>query len=187
MRIDRKMPGATQAQMSDIAALGKATLRTSLGILCPLLLGCTGNNGWQPPTVMLDTPTGVTPIYSPAPAMPGGLVGPPPGLENSALPVPTQPVSLDGNYAGTAEPLVTGGGQCITTRRVSGFRVRGNSVRFNGFRGTIGANNGVEMVFGQDWIFGQFEGNTFRGQLDLRGRFDSPGCTYQLNLQRTGA
>jgi hypothetical protein len=173
--------------MIDIAGSAKATVRSGLAILCPLLLGCSGNNGWQPPTVMLDTPTGVTPIFSPAPAMPGGLVAPPPGLENSALPVPTQQVNRDGSYVGTAEPLQTGGGQCIATRQVSGFRVQGNSVRFGGFRGTIGANNGVQMVYGQDWIFGQFDGPTFRGQIDLRGRFDSPGCTYELTLQRAGS
>ncbi|HME21003.1 MAG TPA: hypothetical protein VKI44_06530 [Acetobacteraceae bacterium] len=187
MRIEIKMPGASRVQAIGIARSAKVAVRSSLAILCPLLIGCTGNNGWQPPTVLLDTPTGVTPIYSPAPAMPGGAVGPPPGLDNSALPVPTGPVSLDGNYVGTAEPLETGGGQCITTQQVSGFRVRGNSVRYSVFRGTIGANNGVEMVYGQDWIFGQFDGATFRGQLDLRGRFDTPGCTYLLNLQRAGA
>ena len=182
-----KMPSVPRVQAIDTARSVKVTPRSSLAILCPLLLGCTGNNGWQPPTVLLDTPTGVTPIYSPGPVMPGGVVGPPPGLENSALPVPTAPVSLDGNYVGTAEPLETGGGQCITTQQVAGFRVRGNSVRYSGFRGTIGANNGVQMVYGQDWIFGQFEGVTFHGQLDLRGRFDAPGCTYELNLQRAGA
>ena len=77
----------------------RASLRSGLAILCSLLLGCSGNSEWQPPTVVVDTPTGVTPIYSPAPVMPGGIAGPPPGLENSALAQPTRPVSRDGSYA----------------------------------------------------------------------------------------
>jgi hypothetical protein len=166
-----------------------ASLRWGLAILCSLLLGCSGNNGWQPPTVVVDTPTGVTPIYSPAPVMPGDIAGPPPGLENSALPQPTQPtqpVSRDGSYVGTAEPLQTGGGLCIETRPVSGFRVRGNSVRFGRFRGSIDANNGLQMVYGQDWVIGQFEGATFHGQFDINGNFGAPDCTYLLNLRRAG-
>ena len=97
-------PGRWQLQSGRACVAG-------LAILCSLLLGCSGNNGWQPPTVVVDTPTGVTPIYSPAPVMPGGIAGPPPGLENSALPQPTQPtrpVSRDGSYVGTAEPLRNG-------------------------------------------------------------------------------
>jgi hypothetical protein len=54
------------------------------------------------------------------------------------------------------------------------------------FRGTIAPSGSVQMVYGQDWIFGQFEGATFRGQLDLRGRFGAPGCTYQFSLERVG-
>ncbi len=162
----------------------RASFRSSLAVMCLLLLGCSG----QPPTVVLDTPGGVTPIYSPPPTMPGGLVGPPPGMENSAQPAPSQPtVPRNGNYAGTAEPLQTGGGLCLETRQVSGFRVQGNAVRYGGFRGTIDANNGLQMAYGQDWIIGQFEGATFHGQLALNRRFDNPGCTYVLNLQRTGA
>jgi hypothetical protein len=164
----------------------RASLRSGLAILCSLLLGCSGNSEWQPPTVVVDTPTGVTPIYSPAPVMPGGIAGPPPGLENSAMAQPTGPVSRDGSYAGTAEPLETGGGLCLETRPVSGFRVRGNSVRFGRFRGRIDANNGLQMVYGQDWVIGQFEGTTFHGQFDINGNFGAPDCTYLLNLRRAG-
>ena len=153
-------------------------------VLCVLLAGCSGSG----PTVLMDTPTGVTPIYTPAPAtpvMPGGNIGPPPGLGNQP-PSPVRPVDPSGSYAGTAVPLVTDGGLCIQNRPVGGFRVRGNSVRYGGFRGTIAPGGSVQMVYGQDWIFGQFEGATFRGQLDLRGRFGSPGCTYMLSLERVG-
>lgn len=148
--------------------------------LCACLAACSGA-----PTVLVDTPTGVTPIYTPSPAMPGGLAGPPPGLENSPPP-PPQSVHRNGSYAGTAVPLDTGGGLCIDSRQVGNFTVRGNSVRYGGFRGRIEPDGGLQMAYGQDWIIGQFEGATFHGQLDLNGRFGAPGCTYMLNLARVG-
>ena len=88
---------------------------------------------------------------------------------------------------GTATVLNTAGGLCTDTLKVSGFVVRGTSARFEGFRGTIAADGGLQMIYGQDWIVGQFEGATFHGQLSTMGRFGAPGCTYMLNLERTGA
>src|SRR5689334_24143913 len=148
--------------------------------LCLLLASCGGG-----PTVLLDTPTGVTPIYTPSPDMPGGLVAPPPGLANS-LPPPAQSANRNGTYSGTAVPLDTGGGICVSNQQVGNFRVRGNSVRYGGFRGRIQPDGGLQMVYGQNWIIGQFEGATFHGQLDLNARFNEQGCTYMLSLQRTG-
>jgi hypothetical protein len=123
--------------------------------------------------------------YSPPPAMPGGQIAPPPGMEPMSLPGP-QNVSRNGTYAGTAEPLDTGGGLCISTQSVGGFIVRGSSARYGQFRGTIAPDGGLQMVAGQNWIVGHFEGGTFLGQLNLVGRFGAPGCTYMLNLERTG-
>jgi hypothetical protein len=128
---------------------------------------------------------GVTPIYAPAPAMPGGAIGPPPGMQAS-LPTSGQVVDRSGNYAGTAVPLDTGGGICIQTRKVGDFFVRGNSVRYGRFHGTIDADSGLQMVYGRQWIIGQFDGATFHGQLDLPGGFNSAGCTYMLSLERIG-
>ena len=135
---------------------------------------------------MVDTPAGVTPIYAPGPAMPGAGIGPPPGMQPS-LPVPGQMVDRSGNYVGTAVPLDTGGGICMQSQKVGNFFVRGNSVRYGRFRGRIDANDGLQMVNGNQWIIGQFEGATFHGQLDLPGRFNFGGCTYMLNLQRAGS
>jgi hypothetical protein len=70
------------------------------------VFGCSG-----PPTVLLDTPTGVVPLNAPAPVMPGGLAAPPPGLEPSST-LPAQGISRDGSYIGTATVLDTGGGLC---------------------------------------------------------------------------
>jgi hypothetical protein len=117
------------------------------GVLCALLASCSGTA----PTVLLDTPAGVTPIYTLPPAMPGGLVGPPPGLNNQPPP-PVRRGDLSGAYAGTAVPLDTGGGLCIQNQHVFGFRVRGNSVRYGGFRGTVAPGGSVQMAYGRDWI-----------------------------------
>ncbi len=160
------------------------TLPATTALLPLLLLGMSACSG--PPDVLLDTPTGVTPIYTPTPqaAMPGGSIAPPPGMMPPPSSAPTG--SRNGSYTGTAFPLETGGGLCINTLTVSNFRVNGNAVRFGGFRGRIDANDGLQMVYGNRWIIGQFEGPTFHGQLDVPGSFGAPGCTYMLNLQRTG-
>jgi hypothetical protein len=150
---------------------------------CLVVFGCSGG-----PTVVLDTPTGPVALNSPGPAMPGSMVGPPPGMDVTQPSVPAAPntAGRNGTYTGTAEPLNTGGGLCISTQAVDGFIVRGTSVRYGRFRGRIAADNGLQMVNGQNWIIGQFEGPTFHGQLDTQGRFGSFGCTYMLSLRRTG-
>jgi hypothetical protein len=165
----------------------RAGVRAWLVPACLTLFGCTVQTGLPGPNVILDTPMGPVPVNSPAPVMPGGgQAGPPPGLEPS-LPVPTQAVSRDGTYSGTAEVLSTAGGMCLNGTKVDNFRVRGNSVRFGGFRGTIAPDGGLQMVFGGTWIVGQFEGATFRGQVDdTGGRWSGPGCTFILTLDRTG-
>jgi len=132
--------------------------------------------------VVLDTPAGVAPIYTPQSAMAGGLIAPPPG---TTPPVPMEKVSRSGSYTGTAFPLETGRGICVNTLTVSNFNVRGNAVRFGRFRGAIDANDGLQMVNGNQWIIGQFEGATFHGQLDAPRGWNAPGCTYLLTLQRT--
>jgi hypothetical protein len=156
---------------------------TMLGAAGLGLPGCSG----QPPLVMLDTPTGPVTLNAPEPTMAGGMAGPPPGLEPAAaMSVPGSAVGRDGSYAGTADVLMTDGGLCIVNQPVRNFRVRGDSVRYGGFRGRIAPDGGLQMAYGEDWIVGQFDGATFHGQLDQQGRFESPGCTYMLNLQRVG-
>jgi len=161
--------------------MGLTIKSAAFGAMGLLLVDCSGG-----PSVVVDTPTGATPIYTPSPAMPGGGIGPPPGMQAS-LPVPGQGVDRSGNYAGTAVPLETGGGICMQTQRVGNFFVHGNSVRYGRFRGRIDANNGLQMVKGNQWIIGQFEGATFHGQPDLPGGFNSSGCTYMLSLERVSS
>jgi hypothetical protein len=166
--------------------------RVQIGIglvaICLAVSGCST----QGPVVMLDTTTGPIVLRSPsAPSMPDGMAGPPPGLEPTT-PVPPPgfaeglPVSRSGSYSGTAEVLMTNGGLCRENLTVSGFKVSGNTARFGGFRGTIEPNGNIQMFYGSEWIVGQFEGATFRGQLDLPSRSFGPGCSYLLSLQRVG-
>jgi len=150
------------------------------GVVCLILASCSGV-----PSVVLDTPSGPTPIYTSPQAMPGGGLGPPPGMQAS-LPVPGQVVDRSGSYAGTAVPLDTGGGICLDTKTVHNFFVRGDAVQYGGFHGRIDANNGLQMVFANRWIVGQFTGATFHGQFDVEGGFNSQGCTFMLNLERVG-
>jgi hypothetical protein len=164
----------------------RAGVRACLVPACLALLGCTVQTGLPGPNVIFDTPMGPVPLNTPAPGGPGsGLAAPPPNLEPT-LPAPAQAVSRDGRYAGIAQVLTTGGGLCIKPVTISGFIVRGNSARFGGFRGTIDPEGGVQMYYGGNWIVGQFEGGSFRGQLSYSARFSGNGCTYILNLERTG-
>ncbi len=164
-----------------------AIVRSSLDLLraavgCLALAGCSEG----PPSITLNTAAGQTPINTPTARPPGGLAAPPQSGQLSA-PAASLPTDRSGTYAGTAVPLDTGGGLCTTTRKVSGFTVRGKSVRFGTFRGTIDANNGVQMFAGQQWIVGQFEGAIFYGQLDMTsvgGRNSARGCSYLLSLER---
>jgi hypothetical protein len=157
---------------------GLVSLR--VGAACIVLAGCSGG-----PSVTLNTAAGQTPIHTPSGGQSGGLASPP----QIGQPV-SGPTDRSGTYAGTATPLNTAGGLCISSRKISGFRVRGTSVRFGAYRGTIDANGGVQLVAGHEWIIGQFEGPVFYGQLDMTGQggrgYVSGGCSYMLSLERIG-
>jgi hypothetical protein len=155
--------------------------------LTVLWLGLAGCSG--PPTVQLATPNGPEILYSPQPAMPqggpGGAIPPPANLMPGAPP-PAQPVSRNGTYTGAATLMSNYGNMCQDTVPIVGFHVSGNRVRFGRFRGTIDGDDGLQMVYNQQWILGQFEGATFHGHVTFWGR-QGPGCTYLLNLERTSA
>jgi hypothetical protein len=162
------------------------TIGQALALL--FLASCTGNVGLQPPTVAIGTPPGVTRLSSDAPEIPGG---PPPMTPlptlamGSAPPAPPAKPVRSGTYTGVAWPMGSGG-SCSTTREVSGFHVTGNAVRYGGLHGTIDPKNGVQMTNGQTWIYGQFEGESFAGQLDTPGPRGGAACTYQMSLSRIG-
>ena len=158
-----------------------------------LLLACSGN-GPQMPSVTLTSGPVVVPLYVPpsrqqsAQPMPGGIMGQAPGME-PASPTPARAPGRSGRYAGVMEPLSTGGGDtnCITTIRIAGWYVHGNHVTFGQFHGIIDAGDGLQMVYGGDWITGQFDGATFHGQLiDYGTRNTGPGCNFMISVQRVG-
>lgn len=156
-----------------VAKSMRAGVRVCLVSASLTLFGCIAQTGLPGPHVIFETPVGPVPLNYP------------PGLQ-PALPAPAQAVSRDGRYAGIAEVLSTNGGLCIKPLTISDFIVRGSSVRFGRFQGTIAADDGLQMLYDGDWIVGQFEGAVFRGQLSVHGPRDEPGCTYILNLERTG-
>ena len=146
----------------------RVTIMSLVGGSLLLVSGCAQ---WTPSTPFF-TPRGVIPMTAAPPA-------PAPGLQ-------LQVGRFDGTYSGTASVLA-GAGRCIGTQRVLGFYVRGDVARWQGFRGVIDPNGGVQMNFGIQWILGQFQENTFLGQLELGGssRNDS-SCVFGFALKRVG-
>jgi hypothetical protein len=182
---DRMTPEVNGFPRADVPKSLRAVIVACVVPACLTLFGCTVQTGLPGPNVIFDTPMGPVPLNSPAPGPPGGSLAVPPGLDQT-VPAPVPAVSRDGTYSGRAEVLSTGGSVCLNGMNVSNFKVRRNSVRFGQFRGTIAPDGGLQMVFRGTWIIGQFEGTTFRGQVDGRGNWDSPGCTFILTLDRVG-
>jgi hypothetical protein len=106
-------------------------------------------------------------------------------MAQGGAPGPALSPGRSGVYSGVAYPLDTAGGLCITNKRITGFEVRGNKVRWGGFRGTIDGS-GLQMVYGNTWFFGQFEGDVFQGQISSSGPRGGPGCTFSVQLAKTG-
>ena len=148
------------------------TLGAILG--CGLLtVGCTAiSRDGGPPALIYSTPFGSSQIY---PSVPPPVQTP-----------PVTPAERSGTYSGTAVPLDTAGGRCISNKAVRGFRVRGNKVRWGGFRGTIAPDNGLQMIYGRTWVIGQFVGQTFQGQISTDTGIRGPGCSFVMTLERTG-
>jgi hypothetical protein len=42
------------------------------------------------------------------------------------------------------------------------------------------------MVHGNTWVFGQFVGGRFDGQISNSGRMNGPGCSFMMSLERSG-
>ncbi len=148
--------------------------------------GCTSISQGGPPTIIHSTPFGSTVISQGGQPTGGGPATPPPGLTPDAPPASVVIGSRDGVYAGVAVPLNTGGGLCIRNQTIAGFTVHGDAVRWGRFRGRI-ENDGLQMVNGNTWVFGQFDGPRFNGQISANGPRGRPGCTFMMTLEKTGA
>jgi hypothetical protein len=169
-------PDSRRHRPTTVGWSARADIGVCLVAAALTLFGCTAQSGLSMPSVTLDTQMGALPLYPPAPE-----AGP-----RTAAPVADQAVGRDGSYAGSVVVLTTNGGLCTNSPTISGFVVRGGSVRFGPFQGTIDPYNGLQMVYGGDWIVGQFQGAAFRGQLSVPGPRQTPGCTYFVSLARTG-
>jgi hypothetical protein len=141
---------------------------------CGLLTaGCTAiSRDGGLPAVIYSSPFGSSQIY--------------PDVPPPAQAPPVTPAERSGTYSGTAVPLDTAGGLCISNKAVRGFKVRGNRVRWGGFRGTIAPDNGLQMVYGRTWVIGQFVGRTFQGQISTDRGIRGPGCSFVMTLEKTG-
>jgi hypothetical protein len=133
-----------------------------------------------PPAVIYSSPFGSSQLYA------GGRPAAPPGGPQPAESPPVTAAERSGTYSGIAVPLDTDGGLCISNRTVRGFRVHGRSVRWGGFHGTIAPDGGLQMVYGRTWVFGQFVGKTFQGQISTDTWVHGPGCSFMMTLEKTG-
>ena len=88
---------------------------------------------------------------------------------------------------GPAQPSAEAARQLLAVGSGRGFRVTGSHVRWGRFRGTVAPDNGLQMVSGTTWVYGQFVGDRFQGEISFWGAFDNPGCTYVMELRKTGA
>jgi hypothetical protein len=135
--------------------------------------------GFGPAQVVLQTPGGFYPLYSPpeTPAVEPNLAAPPGGFG-------VQPVGgrlVDGTYSGTAQILQNDNGACPFQFDMTNMHLEAGQVRFARFRGKVGPDGGVRMPDGAtNWITGQFAGTHFSGFYS--NRF----CAYSLSLDRVG-
>ena len=159
-------------------------LSAGIGLLAAACTTVIPSSG--PPTVIRSTPLGSQVVSGNQPVVqPGGtLAAPPAGLEPNRPPAAAG-ADRSGIYAGTAVPLNTAGGLCIANKTIRDFKVNGNSVRWGRFRGTIAADNGLQMVNGNTWVFGQFVDGRFDGQISTFTRASGPGCSFMMSLERT--
>jgi hypothetical protein len=147
-------------------------VRGGVAALALAAAGCSGSG--QLPTVNLGTPNG------PVPVLDLGRAGTPPAGAPAVPPAAVAAGDLSGVYGGWASVLQNPGQGCQNQIRIINFRVNGQQVRFGAFSGTVRADGALRMVFGQDWITGQFVvGPRFQGRLQNRDF-----CVWSISLDR---
>ena len=155
-------PGACLARMMT------RFLRRALPLGALALAACT-----QVYVVPPGSPPELAAVYTTLPVV---------GTEPLPRPLPSTAHGHDGVYAGPAQALDSAGAQCAAFRHASNFRVEGRVVRFGPFRGTIGPEGGLRMIYGQSTVVGHFEADSFRGVVT----FQVPPCQYAMALRRVG-
>jgi len=126
-----------------------------------------------------------TPFYTPTGVVPQTASPPATSVPTSAAP-PAHAAGHDGTYRGISTVLSSGAGRCFGRQNITGFEVRGNRARWDGFRGTIDPDGGVQMHHGVEWLVGQFEEGRFVGQLEIGKWSSSSSCVYMFTLDRVG-
>lgn len=113
---------------------------------------------------------------------------PPPANLEPRNPAPTarlRPVAwgsgFDGHYSGEMFLSRNPGGRCDPRVPVTGMTVANNHVRFGRFGGgAIDPGGTVQMVEGNAWITGRFDGRQFIGDFVP----PMPACAYRMVLNR---
>jgi hypothetical protein len=105
-------------------------------------------------------------------------------LPSVTTPRPVAPAAppRSGFFQGVGQLDGSAGSGCRRQVPIQNFVVTGNQVRFQGFRGTIGPDNYLEMQSGSSFLFGYFDGGRFTGNY---WRSHS-SCNYDLVLDNRG-
>jgi hypothetical protein len=164
------------------------TLRRRRGFAtCLLVTGAAACNAYvEPGNYQTGSPPMLV-IGQPSQQPSGADAAPPANIDADIVDVmPALGGNRSGVYSGIIEPLDGGGGLCTSSQGVRNFRVRGNTVRWQQFRGRI-VGSGLQMRHGNDWLIGEFiDGNQFSGQIGAYGPDQPPGCTWRIRLSKTG-
>ncbi len=108
---------------------------------------------------------------------PGSL----PAVTAQRPPAPAEPPP-DGVFHGVGLLNGSPGSGCRAQIDIRNFVVSGRTVRYRGFRGTIGPGPYLEMQAGNAFIYGYFDGGRFLGHYWRPG----PTCTYDFVLEHAG-
>ncbi len=88
---------------------------------------------------------------------------------------------FDGTYRGTGYSTDPGL-PCATNIGLSPMTVAGGHVEFGNISGWVQPNGQLRTVFGQIYMYGQFQGTHFEGLIQN----PQPACNYRLVMDRTG-
>lgn len=89
--------------------------------------------------------------------------------------------AYDGLYQGQAT-VSDPGLPCEQMGTLNPMRVSGGHVDFGNLRGEVQPNGQVNLVFGQVYVVGQFQGTHFSGKIIN----PQPACNFNLSMDKVG-
>lgn len=101
-------------------------------------------------------------------------------LDGCTPPGPTT-TAYDGLYRGQAT-VADPGLPCQQLGTLNPMRVSGGHVDFGNLTGWVQQNGQVNLVFGQVYLVGQFQGTHFSGQIIN----PQPACNFNLSMDKVG-